>query len=716
MGSHEISFLRDQVQRLNAELAKYQRKYKTSLDQSFTEKSTSTPWLADQSILSPLLEEYDQIIKELQDENTLFKNELRELKGKAEDLVEENDRLVRELKETLQNQLSSNELNHVTVDGQPDSDQLLINLQQQLQLAIQEKDLAEERWRGASREIDRLERSLELEKESHQWRVVEQQANQVKHQYHQTASDFNTEVETLQAELRQTRAELTSSSLQVTELRRTVAELQQQLTWKDQETADAIFKEGVSDGQTSKLKIAIDDLRQKLSVATKKCEQLQQDKEILENRAGELQNRLLCTDDKEHDAVMKVRDAIQMAENAILEKDQAEILCGQKDEELEQLQEVVNKLINEAGVRTRQEVDLVRKQSNDRISKLTEELHTMEMDNAEKQSQLDRLIREKRSVESELEKIYKEGVVQGSKENMSYQDLNQRAITAERAKHDAELKLDSLQTTLKREKLNSEQLKSQMEVQFTQLKDRMVAMEMDLQTSNEECLKYQDEIDDLKKKVQSAIQEKESAQRKYYKELAIIDQEKQMKIRDYEVKVQSTEDTNRHAMSELRKILTAQQRMAARWKEECQTITKKFETKIQDLREDLNHKQKRNEEITALLRESQDKTTDAGKTLAEATRNIRRMEERIRESEMRASDATKKLARLTVKFRQMESERQSLLQELSRSQKELSRSTKGASFNNSVEFVSSHRSSNGHVNGVSKDVGQLGLEDLQSER
>ena len=58
---------------------------------------------------------------------------------------------------------------------------------------------------------------------------------------------------------------------------------------------------------------------------------------------------------------------------------QAELAIRQKDEETEQLREVINKLINEAGARTRQEVDSVRNQCNDRIKQLTEEVHALEM-------------------------------------------------------------------------------------------------------------------------------------------------------------------------------------------------------------------------------------------------------------------------------------------------------------------------------------------------
>lgn len=49
-----------------------------------------------------------------------------------------------------------------------------------------------------------------------------------------------------------------------------------------------------------------------------------------------------------------------------------------------------------------------------------------------------------------------------------------------------------------------------------------------------------------------------------------------------------------------------------RWKEECQSITEKFECKINDLRSEVSHLKKRNDELTSLLRESQTKTLEVG--------------------------------------------------------------------------------------------------------
>ena len=59
---------------------------------------------------------------------------------------------------------------------------------------------------------------------------------------------------------------------------------------------------------------------------------------------------------KESDYVQQVREAVAMVENATLEKDQAELECHQKGRECEQLQEVINRRLNDIGVHARQEV------------------------------------------------------------------------------------------------------------------------------------------------------------------------------------------------------------------------------------------------------------------------------------------------------------------------------------------------------------------------
>ena len=54
--------------------------------------------------------------------------------------------------------------------------------------------------------------------------------------------------------------------------------------------------------------------------------------------------------------LVHVKDSMQMVENAILEKEQAQVSDKQKVQEITRLKNVISEILNEAGERTRKEV------------------------------------------------------------------------------------------------------------------------------------------------------------------------------------------------------------------------------------------------------------------------------------------------------------------------------------------------------------------------
>ncbi|XP_041356998.1 sodium channel and clathrin linker 1-like [Gigantopelta aegis] len=715
----DVEFLQNQVQRLNSVLAQYQASDPANASSTYNQLAVSeesTPWLTDKSILSPLLAEYDRLLNSQQQEINIYKKDQTELRNNVKQLIEENERLFHDFKDSVPSELppfDQNDLNSLTSD-----EQMVQNIRQQLQLALQEKEIIEEKWRISSQEIDRLELELSAEKESHQWQVVEQQAHQVKDQYMQTVAALNKEIENLQTHLKETRTELNASNLQLSELRKNESELKQQLLWKDQEQADIIFKDGISDSRVRELKRITDELRQRVSTLQREVDELKMDKGSLEARVIELQKKTVEFETKESDYIQQVRDAVSMVENAILEKDQAEMEFHQKEKECDQLQEVINKRLNDIGIHARQEVDKVKKQYNERICKLTDEIQNLEMLNMELKSQLERLLRDKRAAESELEKIYKD-TSEVSKYQGAYQELNRRAIDAERARDEADHKNQILQNLINRVEMEKEQLVSQLQSQSSQTKDRIKTIEMEFEDLNAERMQYLDETDKLKTRLQDATKEKEAANRKCLKESATKEQDIMSRVREFEVKLQATEDTNRQAMLNIRRLLSAQQRMSARWKEECHSITLKFEVTVNDLRSEVSQLKKRNGELYALLKESREKTAEAERLMSEYASNIRRMESRVLESQQHAHDSRRKLARHLERERLMSCEKESLLQELGQSRRDFQSSR--------ILRTSGHQATAGQLrdsqrvteltNGHTTSFpGGLEVDDLQSER
>ncbi|GFN83959.1 sodium channel and clathrin linker 1 [Plakobranchus ocellatus] len=663
--------LKDQVLRLNAALSHYQTAYPNFVLEEYgitKESEAAQAWLAQSKDLPPLLREYDATVFGLQRQLESLESQLARLRSQAQDVAEENERLHQDMRNSVQSRLSVDHAGGGGGDGEVPDAIILQNVQQQLELALQEKEAAQEKWREAAQEVDRLEAELEMEKESHQFRVVEQQAHQVKEQYQQSVAAMNGELDSLQVELRDTRAENGTLTNKVSELKQTVNDLQQQLIWKAQENADTIFKEGFADSKITELKRIMDELRERLADVTRSNDELHRENVTLHTRVTELQRRLSDTELRETEAISQVREAVQMVEAAVLEKDQAEIQAKQRNDELEEMRGVVAKVINKAGERTREEVDAVRKQCNEQVNRLTEELHALEMEGAETKSRLERLMREKRSVESELQQIYKDGMVEGSRAKEAYQQLNTRAIEAERALNEANMKIDSQKMEIDKLTMDYKQLEQKMVTEVKQLQDRLASTQAEFETVNEDRITSMNKVNDLNKKILVAQQEKDAAYRKYAKELALVEQDYHVRTRNWEVKLQTTEDSRSQTVSELRRLLTAQQRMSARWKEECTTLTHKFEGKLAESRAEVAHLKHRNEEITSLLRDSQIKTAEVEKMLSDYTKNIQRMEERVREAELQAGDASKQLMRRSIRERQMVSERDSLLAELARSQ------------------------------------------------
>ncbi|XP_023214372.1 sodium channel and clathrin linker 1-like, partial [Centruroides sculpturatus] len=79
-----------------------------------------------------------------------------------------------------------------------------------------------------------------------------------------------------------------------------------------------------------------------------------------------------------------------------------------------------------------------------------EEIYILELDNNEKQTQYDRVVREKRAAEEELELLHKEGLQSKPQNSLLFDDLTKRLATAEQSRNQAQLKIQSLESKIKK--------------------------------------------------------------------------------------------------------------------------------------------------------------------------------------------------------------------------------------------------------------------------
>uniref|UniRef100_A0A5F5PNE3 Sodium channel and clathrin linker 1 n=1 Tax=Equus caballus TaxID=9796 RepID=A0A5F5PNE3_HORSE len=131
--------------------------------------------VVDQSFLAPLITEYDKQLKELNGQLKYYQKQTGEMKLQLENVIKENERLHSELKDAVEKQLEALPFGPEMGDDLYTDEETVRNLQEQLQLANQEKSQAVELWQTVSQELDRLQKLYQEHMTEAQIHVVESQ-------------------------------------------------------------------------------------------------------------------------------------------------------------------------------------------------------------------------------------------------------------------------------------------------------------------------------------------------------------------------------------------------------------------------------------------------------------------------------------------------------------------------------------------------------------
>ncbi|NXB13414.1 SCLT1 protein, partial [Rhagologus leucostigma] len=554
--------------------------------------------------LSTLITECDNHVKEMKEQLQLYQAQMSEMKLKLEEVTKENERLHAELKEPLEKQMEAFPFMHLETDI-PADEGIVRTLQEQLWLAKQEKDQAVERWQTLLQEHDRLqwqyqERLTETQilvterkKQNDQLTSFQQLTRQLhmakekieltNQQFLKTVTEQSVELEQLRKQLRQAKIDGQTANAKLEEMTALKEKLQSQLDRKEEDRMSAQERETASDKRLQQMQSSIKQLEIRLRVTVQDAERLRTERVDLEEQIRELQAKSAILESERYDAVVKVQDCIQLLEEANLEKSQALFEEKQKEEEIKKLKDEMSQLAESTATRIRKEVDTAKKQCNVQVSRLTEEVAALQMECGEKQSQIERAIREKRAVEEELEKIYREHRAHESN-SRQLEQLHQKYLLAEAAKDDLQLSLQMIQNKMKQLEMNSEEEKSHCQEVICKLQSTLDSEREKSALVSEQRLKLQQENEQLQNETVDLRKMAVEAQQRAKIKISTMEHEHAVKERGYEARLKEMEDTSHKSTAELRRLLVAQQKATNRWKEETKNLTETTEAKISNLK------------------------------------------------------------------------------------------------------------------------------------
>ncbi|XP_010793816.1 sodium channel and clathrin linker 1-like [Notothenia coriiceps] len=486
-------------------------------------------------------------------------------------------------------------------------------------------------------------------------------------QFLKTVTEQSTEMEDLHSQHRQSKAELRTATAKVDEMTKVLQSFQDQMQRREEDVAEAQGREDAADRRLQQLQAALSQLEARLQAATQEAEAVRRDQTVWERKVGELQNRCSTLEEEKYEALAKVRESVQVAEEATLQREQVLLREKQKKDELEKTKEAIKQLIQDAAVRTRKEsvfssfgnkgtcllgtleVDNVRKQCNVQIHRMAEELSALQLECADKESQIERSLRERKAVEEELEKVYKEG--RAEPEFRKIDALHQRCLDAERMKEDISLTLQSTKNRLKKMGMDYSEEISRCQEEVQRLQSSLVSARDDCVGVSEERLQLQRENLQLHKDMDELRKATMLVQKKAKQQLAQMEQEYSLKEQGLDARVQELEDSSRSSCADLTRLLAAQQKSTQRWKEEAKNLVQAFETKMTGFKGELNRQKQRSHELEMQLEKDHNTVAEYERQLAEYQEKASRLQRRLTQSEQKASTATQQLSMLASQRR-----------------------------------------------------------------
>ncbi|XP_065543267.1 sodium channel and clathrin linker 1 [Lathamus discolor] len=613
--------------------------------------------------LSALMKEYYEQLEEMRKQQQLYWIQMRGMRQNLEQVTRENERLHAELKEAIEKQLDTFPFVSLGTDILAD-EYIVKNLQEQLKLETQAKEQAVELWQTVVQERDQLQQKYQeyltetgihmVEMQKHkdqltgfqrltqQLRIANEKKELTNQQLLQIVAQQNVELQNQQKQLRQARKDEQTANVKVDEMTRSTKRLQSQLERKEENMLFDQQREEAFGRQVYQMQTRIKQLETRLSIAVQDAQQQRKERAAQEKQIVELQKKIANLVREKHDAVAKSQDYIHLLEEANLQKSWALSREKKKEEEIKKKKYEMSRFAEDNAARIRKAVDMAKKQYKVQISRLEEELSALQMECGEKQCQIERAVREKRAVQAELEKIYREDEGYES-DNRKLEQLHQKYLLAETTIDDLQLTLQTTQNKLKQLEINFEEEKSRSQDVICNLQSTLESEREKSVSVSEQSLKLQQENEQLQKEIEDSRKQVIEAQRKANIKISTMEHEHDVKEHGYEARLKEMEDSNQKSTAELTCLLLAQQKATNRWKEEANKITETTEARISKLKRELSQQKICNQELISQLEVANEKATEDEKLMGEYREYINRLQRRLNQAEQKAAMATQKL-------------------------------------------------------------------------
>ncbi|KAM6407277.1 serologically defined colon cancer antigen 8 isoform 1-T2 [Pluvialis apricaria] len=367
---------------------------------------------------------------------------------------------------------------------------------------------------------------------------------------------------------------------------------------------------------------------------------------------------------RESNACEQVKRAVQMAEEAHLEKTKALVQCEQLKSEMERQK---NRLERELAAQLNKRTD-EKEALREEMKKEREGLAAMVMAMSENvamlEAQVERITREKNSLINQLEESQHQLASHEMEINKVCGEMRYQLNQTKMKKDEAEKELREYRTKTIRELEIKDQKIEKLGLELNGSKQRLEQAQQDVTGAREECLKLTELLSKSEHQLHLTRLEKESIQQSISNEAKARALQAQQREQELTQKMQQMEAQHEKTVNELDSLLTSQNTFIAKLKEECCMLARKLEQISGKYRSEVNQLSQEKEYLHGRLEKMQKRNDELDQQCIEHGRMHERMKSRLQQLDKHCQATAQQLVELLNKQNQLFKEKQLLTEEV----------------------------------------------------
>ncbi|KAJ9588993.1 hypothetical protein L9F63_017688 [Diploptera punctata] len=553
--------------------------------------SSALPHRTNKDVVGPLVSEYESFIEALQKQIEFHKVEHEHLKKDLSELIAENGHLSDKLKKMMGRKLSEEAVIYTTQKKESD---MVANLQHQLSLVSQEKDAAIELWHLALREGESGDKYITSHDSIH--------ADMSNRKMEDLRKDYTEAITLLESKLNSTKNMLAREKAE-----RENVEKKYQRIAQENETLITSLKcrqeelEASLEGQCAVAK-KLQEVEKKVAELEMQVAASKENEHDLESALSQCHEHIERLIQKNVDAQEKVSESLHLVECAMAEKEVSVISESKIRDENARLQQMMTSVVDEAGVRVKEEMDNMKQQYNSKLKTLLLDMKKLEIESNEKEKKLRKVIEERSILEGQLVQVQKQMPDAERRLSMVHEELTD----VRRSNLQLAMEKESLQAQIERVHESHTADLRRLGQEYQAMEQRMLTLQAQLETVTSD---RDVQINNLIHQIR--LLEREKDKNSLISTIELKEwQQKQVHQQEYEdllSQLQKVQKQSDATASELEHHLIKQHSLKTKYQKAMKTLTEKLEKRIRELHQESNALKKENKYLQTKLNNIQEK-------------------------------------------------------------------------------------------------------------